>query len=74
MTCSDTCSIIAMEIFIEQNVVFPVRILLELFSSSIDRSATLFIFKKYAGKTFGNIFSYLDTGSSEFLNLSDILF
>ena len=55
MTCPYSGPVISMEIFIEQDVILPVRIILEFPCSSINRSFILFVFKKYAGKPFADI-------------------
>src|SRR5712671_2013870 len=51
VTCPKTGSIVAVEIFVKQNVITPVWIFLKLASFSIDRSVAILVFQKDTSET-----------------------
>jgi hypothetical protein len=59
MAGSDSGAVVAMKIFVEENQIPPVRILLELFCRAVDRPPALFIAKKNIAQTTGNLISHL---------------
>src|SRR5438270_825568 len=56
---SKSCSVIAMEVFVKQQIVAPVRISLELFRSSIQRQAPVLIAKKNTDEAITYLLAYL---------------
>jgi hypothetical protein len=54
MARSETSAVISVEIFVEQNVVFPVRIGLKFLCSTVDRSTARPIAQKDPGQSIGN--------------------
>src|SRR4029077_473550 len=49
---------IAMKIFIEHKIIFPVRVILEFFNVTVQRPPVIFIAKENIGQAAGYIFSY----------------
>src|SRR5262249_26562216 len=52
-------SVIAMEVFVEQNQVAPVRVLLKLSGAAIDRTPAIFAAQKNAGQSARDLCSHL---------------
>src|SRR5579862_3721828 len=59
MACTKTSSVIAMEVFVEQDVVAPVRIFLELPRSSIDGPPAIFVPQKDTGQAACDLLGHL---------------
>src|SRR5215467_277044 len=57
---SESCSVVAMEIFVEQDVILPMRIFLKLFGSSINRALAVLVSQENTGRPSSNFLSYLE--------------
>ncbi len=59
VACPEARAIIAVEVFVEEDVVLPMRIRLEFFGSAIDWPPARLIAQKDVHQTIGDILSYL---------------
>src|SRR5438270_6925605 len=59
MAGAQSGAVVAVEIFVEQDMVAPVGIALELFCAAIDRPPAMLVGGKYPGEPVGNLFAHL---------------
>src|SRR5271170_850051 len=59
MTGSQTCAVFSVEVLVKQDVISPVRIILELFRSSIDRALAVGVTQKHACVAAADFLSHL---------------
>src|SRR5215469_4386524 len=59
MACADTCAIVSMEIFIEQDQIAPVWIALKFLDSTMDSTTPLIIAQENPHQAQGYFVSYL---------------
>src|SRR6267142_1940803 len=62
MACPKAGAVVGVEVLVEQNVILPVRILLELLGSTIDGALAALIAEKNARQSLGNFFGNLEQG------------
>src|ERR1700745_67774 len=55
MTGSETCSIVTVEVLVEQDVVLPLRVCLEFLRTTVHRAPAGFIPQKDSGQTVGDL-------------------
>ena len=60
MACSQASAIFSVKVFVEENVVPPIRISLELFGASIHRTSAGFVSQEDSRQTVGDLSSYLE--------------
>src|SRR5262249_1710393 len=60
VTRPQSCAVIAMEVFMEQNVVAPVRVGLELLGAAVDRPRAFFVTQEDAGEPVGDLLGDLE--------------
>ena len=60
MTCSEAGSIVAVEVLVEQDVIPPMRIFLELLRSTVNRTSSVFILQEDAGQPARKLLGYFE--------------
>src|SRR5258707_5050242 len=62
MAGTQSCAVVRVEVFVEQNVILPVRVFLELLGSTVDGALAILIAEKNARQSLGNFFGKLEQG------------
>ena len=60
MARTQSSAVVSMEVFIEEDVIAPMRIALELLRAAVDRALALLIPEKYIGQPIGDLFAHLE--------------